>query len=318
MKSTTHVWRIFLLIFIVGIAGFGAQRLLRPEGFGETGHYRVDSLFEIMDRDPVHRGKEICRECHEEILDVHEKDIHYDVKCEDCHGPGDLHVRFNLGEDDEGISEEDAVMPKEYTLEGCLFCHRKLAARPGTFPQVDPAEHYRFLHVNDPKTRCIECHSPHEPLFLLTKVSSARIHPVIHECSGCHENAPEADHREIPGHPLIFQCSDCHPAVVKDFNKQHHATLRCTACHLFHGENESAGRILKNGNRGFCLLCHEQKPFKDGDGPPLIVPMEHLLEEADITEEDELAKNPMVCLECHLDDIHDSDLLASLGESSDE
>ena len=35
-------------------------------------------------------------------------------------------------------------MPKEYTLEGCLYCHRKLASRPRDFPQVDLEEHEAY------------------------------------------------------------------------------------------------------------------------------------------------------------------------------
>ncbi|MBU0753552.1 MAG: cytochrome c3 family protein [Planctomycetes bacterium] len=307
MKSTSHVYRIFGLIAVLALLGFCAQRLLRPEGFGEAGHYRLGSLFEIMEQEPEHQGETICGDCHDEIVEVHGKDIHYNVKCEDCHGSGRVHVRYNRGEDDEGITEAEAAMPREYTLEGCLFCHRRLVARPKTFPQIDHREHYDFLNVNDPETPCIECHSPHEPLYLLTDVSSARIHPIIFECRDCHEGVMEKDHREVPDHPVIFVCGDCHPAVVDAFKKKAHARIRCTACHLFHRENETAGRIFKNGNRRFCLLCHERKPFRDEGGPPLIDAWAHLEEEADIARSDEQAQDPLICIECHLQDIHGDD-----------
>jgi len=310
MKSTTHVKRIFGVLIALSIAGFAAQRALRPEGFGEAGHYRVGALFDIMDKEPVHQGKEVCGECHDDIYGVHEKDIHYNVKCEDCHGPGNLHVRYYMAEDDS-VSEETAAMPKEYTLEGCLFCHRKLAARPRTFPQIDQVEHYAFLGVASQTTPCIECHSPHEPLFLLKKVSEARIHPIIYECSQCHDKTPKGDFRKTPGHPVIFVCQDCHPKVVEDFKTHPHSFLRCTACHIFHKENDTAGRIFKNGNRRFCLLCHEKKDFKIEGGIPYIASAEHLKEMAEDQDFDldKLNKNPRACLICHFDDIHDSNLV---------
>lgn len=310
MSETSHVWRMFALLALAVAAAFFAQRLLRPEGFGEVGHYRAQSLFEIMEQEPVHQGKDACAECHPDIHGVHEKDIHYDVKCEDCHGPGALHVRRHL-EEDLSISDEAAAMPREYTLEGCLFCHRKLAARPRTFPQVDPEEHYAFLNVTDPATRCIECHNPHEPLFLLRKVSDARIHPVIFECAGCHDTPPAKSHLLCADHPVIFVCGDCHAPVVDDFETHAHGALDCTICHLFHRENEAAGRIFKNGNRRFCLLCHEKRDFRKAEGIPQIVSDDHLREMAETNEMSfrKIAAEPKACLLCHFDDIHDSSLI---------
>lgn len=294
------------------MTGVAAQRLLRPKTFGDLGHFRAASLAEIAAQEPVHQGEETCNECHADIYELHEKDIHFGVQCEDCHGPGNLHVAFHTGQD-PSLSVEQAAMPKEYTLEGCLFCHRKLLARPRSFPQVDPVEHYRFLRVQDPQTRCVECHSPHEPLFLLTRVNEARIHPAIFECAHCHQTEPERDHRSVEHHPVIFVCGDCHAGVVKDFASREHAFMRCTACHLYHGENETAGRIFNNGNRKFCLLCHEQKPFKDPQGLPQIDPEAHLTEMAAVLDLDaeELKNDPRACLTCHFDNIHDSALIES-------
>lgn len=317
MSDSSHVWRIFVLLGLVVVAGAVFQLAMRPADFGETGPYRFGSLLEVAAQEPVHQGMEVCGECHDDILSLHDKDIHVHVQCEVCHGSGDLHVRY-LMEGDESITEEQAAMPKEYTLEGCLFCHRKLVARPSTFPQIDPVEHYRFLHVTDPETRCIECHSPHEPLFLLTRVADARIHPIIHECGDCHDAVPESDFREVESHPTIFVCQDCHPDVTRDFKTRRHAFLRCTACHLFHRENESAGRIFKNGNRRFCLLCHESRPFKDPRAVPQIVSEDHLAEMAEFLdrEPDEIRKDPRACLACHYDYIHDPDLTGASKQGS--
>lgn len=296
-----HVWRLFGLLLLGLLVFLGAQRALRPASYGELGNYRAGSLDEILAQPLMHQGREVCGTCHEDVLAAHQKDVHFRVNCEDCHGPGRTHVAFYTGADD-AIDEASAAMPKEYTLEGCLFCHRQLAARPRNFPQIDPVEHYRFLHVSDAETPCIACHSPHEPLFLLTPASEARLHPIIFECNHCHQTAPQRSHREVADHPAIFECRDCHAGVVKDAETRRHASLRCTACHLFHQENETAGRIYKNGNRRFCLLCHEQRPFKDGTAVPLIAPAEHL-ESMGI--EGEAADDPRICLTCHQDTVHE-------------
>ena len=44
MKSNLHVKRVFGLLIIAGIAGFGIQQLLLPDTFGTIGHYRAESL----------------------------------------------------------------------------------------------------------------------------------------------------------------------------------------------------------------------------------------------------------------------------------
>ncbi|UCD75476.1 MAG: hypothetical protein JSV91_00880 [Phycisphaerales bacterium] len=315
MNDKSHVYRVFALLVIAIALGFIAQRLLQPRSFGEEGHYRADSLADIMDLEPVHQGRAACAECHPEINRIHQKDIHWGVQCEDCHGPGRAHVRY-YRDGDGGITQDQATMPAEYTLEGCLFCHRKLAARPSTFAQIDVAEHYEFLHVTDPTTPCIECHSPHEPLFLLESVSEARVHPVIFECDDCHAQPVEGDYKEVPHHPTIFVCGDCHPSVTRDFAKHEHSFLRCTACHLYHPENETSGRVFQNSNREFCMLCHEKKPFKDPVGVPQIMLRPHIEQMAPVMRRDAgpLLEDPTACLQCHFDYIHDSRLIRRLQE----
>jgi hypothetical protein len=307
----------FLAVMLVG--GAAAQRALRPSDFGDLGSYRAGAVYEVAGRTPIHEGEATCGTCHEEILATHAKDIHVHVECEVCHGSGDRHVRHWL-EEESSIGQREATMPKEYTLEGCLFCHRKLEARPRTFPQVDPSEHYRFLHVNELKTKCIECHSPHEPLFLLTHVDQARKHPMIYECGDCHDEDPKRDHVEVEDHPTIFVCRDCHPEVTEDFEQRQHSFLGCTSCHLFHEESESAGRIFNNGNRRFCLLCHERKKFKDEEKLPQIVSAEHLGDMADQLNEapGALAEDPRACLYCHYENVHDRELIERARAAHDD
>jgi len=72
-----------------------------------------------------------------------------------------------------------------------------------------------------------------------------------------------------------------------------------------------AGRIFKNGNRRFCLLCHERKSFKDSEQVPSIDSATHLRDSAAILDLDpeELAANPRACLTCHRKEIHSGKLM---------
>ena len=337
MKNNSHVKRVFALLIVAGIMGFAIQQLLLPDTFGTVGHYRAASLKDFLNLEQIYQSKAACAQCHDDIYAVHEKDVHYNVQCEDCHGPGNMHisdiVRFLIQSNQtptaSGKYPKEALkivpakltkMPKEYTLEGCLYCHRKLESRPRDFAQIDLKEHFKSLHVIDDSIRCVECHNPHEPLYLLDPVSEARIHPTIHECDYCHKKPPEKSYKDAKNHPVIFECVDCHTAIVEDFKKREHASMRCTACHLYHPENEMSGRIYKNGNRQFCLLCHEKKPFKDQpkvkQGLLQIDASKHLEKMPGIMRKDAkfLQNSKTACLECHYNFIHSSNLVKTLRE----
>jgi hypothetical protein len=275
------------------------QSVLMPATFGDYGHYRASALDDEVARRPAFQGRDMCYECHDDIVDLVLKDTHHSVNCEDCHGPADLHVRYQMGEDDEGITEEMAVLPKIKDRELCLLCHRKLRARPSTFPQIVAEEHVAFLRKDGVDVDCVECHSPHEPIFLLTEVDAARAHPVIQNCSACHESVPERALADAEGHTPVFQCQDCHGDVVADTLERSHADLTCGVCHQYTRVSDTAGRIFKNGNPRFCLLCHEDRPFKDADAIPVVRWPDHLDEEQIPEEERE-----STCIECHWDKIH--------------
>ncbi len=322
-----------MLLFIAGIVALAIRHLLLPASFGTIGHYRTPSLKDMLNLESTYQSENACIPCHEDKYETHKKDVHYGVQCENCHGPAKIHiseiVRY-LDQRNQKLTESGkyaktvlqtvpktlAQMPKEYTLEGCLYCHRKLDSRPHDFAQIDPKEHFKALHVTDTSIRCVECHNPHEPLYLLNPVSEARIHPAIFECEYCHKIRPQKSHKSVENHPVIFECEDCHSAIVQDFKKREHASMRCTQCHLYHPENETSGRIYKNGNRQFCLLCHEKKPFKNQHDLPQIDASKHLEKMPGIMKKDALTiiNSRTACLECHYNFIHDSNLIKTLRE----
>lgn len=309
-RAYRHILAALGLVVLGGLAFLAVRALLVPASYGRFGNYRADALAEIRSLPVVMQTVETCRRCHAEITALHDKDVHYGVPCVDCHGPGDRHVAFHAAAESGAAVPDEARMPREFTFEGCLFCHRKLNARPSDFPQVDPAEHFRLVGVVDTGVRCVDCHNPHEPIFLATEVSRARLHPVVRKCRECHETRPEGDPRAVEGHPTIFVCADCHRAVVDDFGRRPHGRsgIECSTCHLFHRENEAAQRIFTVGNVRFCLLCHERKPFKDPDRPPKIDWPLHLRNVGK-----DFDPRERLCIDCHEDQVHRMHLAVRSG-----
>jgi predicted CXXCH cytochrome family protein len=301
LRDKSHIIKIFSVITAFLIVFFIVDRILQPVSYGEHGPYRWNANNENQTLEVINQNSTTCKECHEDIYKLHEKDAHYSVPCVDCHGAGNVHVAFHKsGDSTDAAAKLKAVMPREYKLEGCLYCHRKLKARPTDFPQVNQAEHFKFLHVTDPNTKCIDCHNPHEPIYLLTDLRQSRIHPVVYKCTECHNKTPEKSFKEVADHPAIFECKDCHKEIVKDFSEKPHSKyIDCRTCHLYHKENETTGRIYKNGNAKFCLICHEKKSFKDEKYPPKIEWPAHIGNKNIIAKSDE-----KICLNCHTDKIH--------------
>jgi hypothetical protein len=105
-----------------------------------------------MDARPVlHGGAAACGECHSDQATKRAAGSHRTVSCEICHAPLGAHI----------LADGAVVKPpidRSFTL--CARCHRKVAARPAKFPQVDLDQ-----HVNGPVEGkvCLECHDPHSP-----------------------------------------------------------------------------------------------------------------------------------------------------------
>ncbi len=222
-----HVYPVLAALIVVLAVAFVARTIAVPETFGEFGPYRYGAVQDAMAFTPRHVGKATCEECHDDIVAKHDKDVHVNVPCETCHGPGQQHV-----ENEDGT---EIIRPEGKAF--CLTCHRRLLARPGPFPQVDWKEHFQFVGVKDENVSCTACHDPHEPLYLDRDIHSARLHPLIQRCRDCHVGMPEKGAPTPEHHPQVFECGFCHEAKVKDFAMRTHARVACTTCHLFFKEN---------------------------------------------------------------------------------
>jgi hypothetical protein len=132
---------IFISLFLV------LRHYLVPDTFGEYGHYRGASLLDNALPEIHYAGQKACLDCHQDIEDLKAQDVHIDIHCETCHGPGQKHV----------ISADAADILKPTGREFCGKCHALNAAKQkNAVFQIDLLKH------NTGKN-CIECHNPHQP-----------------------------------------------------------------------------------------------------------------------------------------------------------
>jgi len=132
---------VFVSLFIL------IQNYLTPDSFGKYGHYRANSIDDNKMRTSYFKGENKCTECHQEVFDLKEADVHSGVSCESCHPP-----QIDASTDCE-------VKPPiiKGTIEFCGQCHAmNLGRLKKGAPQLDFKEH-------KDKQNCIECHNPHAP-----------------------------------------------------------------------------------------------------------------------------------------------------------
>jgi hypothetical protein len=287
-RSYRHTVPVFVILGLVVIGGMVTRELFVPVSSGLYGSYRGAAVAEARDKPLSHVGHKACAECHAEIAALRLKDVHASVECESCHGAGATHS-----------ADPNQAITVPNGRSDCVTCHRKLDARPGSFPQIDVAEHFKFLGVEDITVACTRCHSPHEPLFLDRDLREARMHPLVHRCRDCHIGRTDEGLEQPDNHPKIFTCKYCHSEIVEDFQDRAHVDVGCTTCHLFLKENSFSGRIVLDADPRFCLLCHREADFKGDDAPPGISWPDHL---DDVAEDD--ADRKKRCIDCHRDMIH--------------
>lgn len=154
-RHAKHIVRAALSLLVLLVALVIVRAAAVPPSFGRFGHYRGDSVAEYRALEPRHGGREACGTCHEEQLAAVTGSVHAPLQCEICHAPLADHVR-------DGSKTADMPVPE--TTERCLQCHRSLAARPASFPQIDPRQHVLDEGGEPGPRACFDCHDAHQPL----------------------------------------------------------------------------------------------------------------------------------------------------------
>lgn len=137
-----------------------------------------------------------CAACHNVEAARLDSNLHAPIGCQSCHGPLEAHV---LEATPTTVSVPIPVPGPEI----CLRCHTTAEARPGTIPQVTPANHYTDA--------CLDCHDPHTGISVKPPHVS---HPIarLPACITCH--GPEGLRARSPRHPKEatddVACLKCH------------------------------------------------------------------------------------------------------------
>jgi hypothetical protein len=148
-----HVFLPLLLVLVcIGLL-LVARHLMVPPDFGINGRnftygfFRRSNIEDWKNFKVKYRGREYCRECHEEKLEEILPSPHGPIQCENCHGPAIDHP------------DDPEVLPVTTNRLLCLRCHAGLPypqSNRADMPAVDPEAH-------NPGYPCIECHNPHNP-----------------------------------------------------------------------------------------------------------------------------------------------------------
>ena len=148
-----HVLRP-LWIVLAGIALLLTVRaIMVPDDFGVQGEsftynfHREGNIDDWKNFKVKYRGREYCRECHEEKVEEILASPHAIIQCENCHSPAIDHP-------------DDPETLEINTSRGlCLRCHTALPYPTSLRAEIigiDPDEH-------NVDSECPDCHNPHNP-----------------------------------------------------------------------------------------------------------------------------------------------------------
>jgi len=148
-----HVLRPLWVAIVLIIALLVARKMYVPKDFGVNGKNFTYGFYRKADLDDwkavkvKYRGRQYCRDCHEENFTDHSKSKHRNIQCEDCHGPAVDHP------------DNPKALEIDRSRGLCLRCHADLPY-PGSgrsaLPAIDPEDH-------NPGEACADCHNPHKP-----------------------------------------------------------------------------------------------------------------------------------------------------------
>lgn len=125
------------------------------------------------------------------------------VACEQCHGPGSLHVS----------SPREVGMQVQRESEACTSCHvsgmQEVVIEDGFIQHGD--QYGGVFQGKHLVLDCVTCHNPHSGV----RQRREALQPTIRvECQDCHYQ--QAQYQDSTVHPRIVKCVDCHmPRMIQ-------------------------------------------------------------------------------------------------------
>lgn len=167
MGHARHFTRLLVLIALVVIAFVAVRAKVVPKDFGTLGHFRASAITEAAAREPRHIGSDDCSDCHAKIAAAWSAGKHSTPQCENCHGPGLMHVKIMSDDSVAGYPDKIKNNPKGLRvtsgIQECKWCHLKTFERPSTLKFIRNVEEHIKEHNGTftPQSKCIDCHNPH-------------------------------------------------------------------------------------------------------------------------------------------------------------
>jgi len=196
-------------------------------------------------------GSDTCTTCHTDVGASFRHAFHAQqgLTCEECHGPGSLHVQG--GGDISKIISFSHRSPADANGV-CLSCHERDAKLRNWLTAPHAAN----------RLRCTDCHQVHSyggksgkneaSLNLMTPGHATQVEELV----------PEAKVMMQPRWEANDACLRCHEAQRAQMSLPYHHPLRegkmsCADCHDPHG-GPAANNLNMANTRQLCLSCHAQ------------------------------------------------------------
>lgn len=168
MRHAGHFVRLLALVAIAVVGFLFVRSKVIPDDYGVKGHYRLSAIADEAAREPRHLGSEACAECHDDIAAEWTAGKHTTPQCENCHGPGLLHIKkvsddSTAGYPDKILTQYENAINRSTGIHECRWCHLKTFERPSTLKSIASVEQHVTEHKGafSPDTKCIDCHNPH-------------------------------------------------------------------------------------------------------------------------------------------------------------
>jgi len=276
---------VVILIVVLSLASIAAKK--SAYGIASFAKY-----VQIPGATPV--GADTCTTCHSDVAANFRHAFHAQqgVECEECHGPGSLHVQGG-GDVSKIISFRQRSATDANGV--CLSCH------------VQDARIRNWItgpHASN-KVRCIDCHQTHTYAKPGSKTEPSLDLMTPGRVTAVESLVPETKVIMQPRWQANDACLKCHETQRGQMSLPYHHPLRegkmsCADCHDPHGG--AAGNNLRMANTNqLCLTCHAQYrgPFAYQHPPVsencMICHTPHGSPNTNLL----TVSEPALCLQCH-------------------
>jgi hypothetical protein len=168
MRHAGHFLRLLALVAIAAVGFLFVRSKVVPDDFGVKGPYRLSAVADEAAREPRHLGSEACAECHDDIAAEWTAGKHKTPQCENCHGPGLMHIKkvsedSTAGYPDKILTQYENAINRSTGIHECRWCHLKTFERPSTLKSITSVEQHIASHKGtfSPESKCTDCHNPH-------------------------------------------------------------------------------------------------------------------------------------------------------------